>query len=208
MDTNWAAQNLQVIRTLMERTAIYRRALAPVMITLGLIGSLAGGLGWGLELDSTRRFGLFWTAVCGVALTSALLLVRRQALRDAEPFWSLPTRRVSQAVLPPLAAGAVTVAALFLPRWQDSLQAWWLPPLWMILYGCALHAAAFFMPRGMKLFGWLFILAGSGLFLGLSTLGGVPPMRLAHAIMGVAFGGLHLVYGIYLYWTERANPAA
>ncbi len=34
------------------------------------------------------------------ALTASLLLVRRQALKAAEPFWSPPTRRVSQAVLP------------------------------------------------------------------------------------------------------------
>jgi len=41
MDTNWAAENLQVIRTLMERSTLYRRALAPVMLVSGLIGTSA-----------------------------------------------------------------------------------------------------------------------------------------------------------------------
>ena len=31
MEPNWAAEHLQVIRTLMERSALYRRALAPIM---------------------------------------------------------------------------------------------------------------------------------------------------------------------------------
>ncbi|MDB6016752.1 MAG: hypothetical protein JWR19_1241, partial [Pedosphaera sp.] len=31
MKSDWAAEHLQTIRTLMERSAIYRRALAPVM---------------------------------------------------------------------------------------------------------------------------------------------------------------------------------
>ena len=30
MEPNWAGEHLQVIRTLMERSALYRRALAPV----------------------------------------------------------------------------------------------------------------------------------------------------------------------------------
>ena len=36
--TDWAAENLQVIRTLMERSSIYRRALAPLMVVAGLGG--------------------------------------------------------------------------------------------------------------------------------------------------------------------------
>ena len=38
MQTDWAGENLQVIRTLMERASLYRRALAPIMLTLGALG--------------------------------------------------------------------------------------------------------------------------------------------------------------------------
>jgi hypothetical protein len=205
MESHWASEHLQVIRTLMERSAIYRRALAPVTLTTGVIGLLAAGIGWWLGLDSTRAFGLYWGVVSLVTLATAFVLMRRQALRDGEAFWSLPTRRVSQALIPSLFAGWVTLVALFLPRWQDTLQAWWLPPLWMILYGCAIHAAGFFMPRGMKLFGWMFIVAGSGLFLALSIPGGVPALRWCHVLMGATFGGLHVAYGAYLYLTEKGK---
>ncbi len=40
----------------------------------------------------------------------------------------------------------------------------WLPLIWVVLYGCAFHAAGFFMPRGMRLFGWAFVIGGCGLF--------------------------------------------
>ena len=45
MQTDWASENLQVIRTLMERSAVYRRALAPVMGLVGATGIAAGVLG-------------------------------------------------------------------------------------------------------------------------------------------------------------------
>ncbi len=47
MESDWAAEHLQVIRTLMERSAVYRRALAPVMTAAGVLGTLAAGGGPG-----------------------------------------------------------------------------------------------------------------------------------------------------------------
>ena len=82
-------------------------------------------------------------------------------------------------------------------------------PVWGVLYGLALNSAGFFMPRGIKLFGWTFILAGLGLFLvldGFRSWDG--RMYLPHLLMGVLFGLSHLAYGIYLYFTEpRKNES-
>ena len=100
METNWAAEHLQVIRTLMERSAIYRRALAPIMMVTGSLGVCAAVVSCFVNVETNRAFSLFWIAVSLVAGIAAFLLIRRQAVKDAEPFWSSPTRRVSQAVLP------------------------------------------------------------------------------------------------------------
>ena len=82
----------------------------------------------------------------------------------------------------------------------------WLPLGWIVLYGCAIHAAGFFMPRGIKLFGWAFIAGGCALFaLGLPN---VPLPLYAHGVMGLFFGLLHLAYGIYLYFTEKRKNEA
>ena len=40
MESNWAEENLQTIRTLMERSAIYRRCLAPITIYVERLGWL------------------------------------------------------------------------------------------------------------------------------------------------------------------------
>jgi hypothetical protein len=213
MESNWAAEHLQVIRTVMERSALYRRALAPVMIFNGAVGAAAAIGGRLAGIESPQAFILFWAIIGVIALTGSFLLVRRQALKESEPFWSLPTRRVTQAFLPPLTAGfIITLVSFFAVKsapqnFDKVLGMLWLPLAWVVLYGCALHAAGFFMPRGIKLFGWAFVVGGCALFAA-----GIPdwPKRAdyAHGIMGSFFGLLHLAYGTYLYFTEKGKNAA
>src|SRR6266545_2613517 len=113
METNWAAEHLQVIRTLMERSAVYRRALAPIMTFAGLVGFGAAVAGCLLKIDAPGHFVLYWIVIGLVALVGSFWLVRRQALKESEPFWSPPTRRMTQALLPPLTAGFIISVVLF-----------------------------------------------------------------------------------------------
>jgi len=205
MESNWAAEHLQVIRTLMERSAVYRRALAPIMIFNGIVGVAGGVLGTLLKIDSTKGFIGFWSGAGLLALGGSFLLVRRQALKEAEPFWSPPTRRVAQALLAPLFIGSIAgLLGLTCPSW-DFLQPWALPAFWMLLYGCALNAAGFFMHRGIKLLGWLFVFSGCALMAARCFAEGPIAMIQGHRAMGSVFGGLHLAYGIYLYFTEKGR---
>jgi len=205
----WAAENLQVIRTLMERSALYRRALAPVCLAAGTLGTLAGAAGWLADLDSARSFTLLWLAVATITLAACLLIVRRQALHAQEPFWSPPARRVAQAMAPPLLAGLFAGCLVAFPDWRDPLHAWWLPGSWLVLYGCAVHGAGFFMRRSMKLFGAALGLLGAALLVFVNTrshAAGLPSLALAHLVMGALFGGSHLAFGTYLAATESRNP--
>jgi hypothetical protein len=212
-----ASQHLEVIRTLMERSAIYRRALGPNMLMLGVIGILCGIAGYYLPLAGSRRFAIYWLCVSVGALAGSYLNMRAQALRDSEDFWSPPTRRVTQALVPSLFVGAVFGLATAISPWSILLippgllagePAWQLPPVWMLLYGCAIHAAGFFMPRGFKLFGWGYIVAGALVLLFLSRLHAGASLRFAHLLMAIAFGGAHLAYGAYLAITERTRMDA
>lgn len=208
MESQWAVENLQVIRTLMERSALYRRALAPVMLLNGVLGVIAGGIGYYLHMGSLRSFALFWAAVAIVALAGSFALVRKQALRDKETFWTPPTRRVTLAMVPPLATGGLLGALCFASssQFNPALHArlmMILPAAWIILYGCAFHAAGFFMPRGLRLFGWLAMILGL-LFIAWTLW--TDSRGEGSAIMGIYFGGVHLAYGVYLYFTEpRGN---
>src|ERR1043166_1184035 len=140
METNWAAEHLQVIRTLMERSAVYRRALAPVMTFNGAVGTAAAVAGSAFKISAPRAFIFFWACVGAVAMAGSFLLVRRQALKESEPFWSPPTRRITQAMMPPLVAGLIIgVIVLFnVGSAPDNLGPTigmlWLPLSWVVLY--------------------------------------------------------------------------
>ncbi|HEV2329680.1 MAG TPA: hypothetical protein VGY56_12940 [Verrucomicrobiae bacterium] len=186
----------------MERSALYRRALAPIMLFAGTMGILAAGAGIFFHLDSACKFGGLWVGTAVVVVIGALLIARRQALRDHETFWSPPTRRVAQALAPPLAAGLI-LGLLFL---RLDIFGMLLPFIWAFFYGCALHAAGFFMRRGVRWFGWVYIgLAACSL---VAFLMNQPNYFNPHWVMGFFFGVLHLVYGAYLYVTEKGKNAA
>ena len=206
MESHWAAEHLQTIRTLMERSAVYRRALAPIMLFAGSAGVIAAAIGLGFRLESSRAFGGLWLGTAAFVVAGALLIARRQSLKDSEPFWSPPTRRVTQALLPPLTAG-MCLGILFTVMDADSGYNHLLAFLWLLFYGCALHSAGFFMPRGVKWFGWLFIASAAGIMIFLAVTDSDIPFS-THWLMGFFFGALHLAYGVYLYLTEKGKNAA
>src|SRR5687767_1723466 len=137
MDADSANERLQVIRTLMERSAIYRRALAPIMTYLGVLGLLASFIGAFVAVESALRFGLYWMGVSLAGLFGAYILARRQSLKDREPFWSPPTKRVTQALLPSLLVGAVIGMIFTFTLGKQTSFSWALPVSWILLYGCA-----------------------------------------------------------------------
>ena len=189
----------------MERSAVYRRALAPIMLFAGALGVIAAAVGIEWQLNRTRAFDELWLVTAATAVIGVFAIARGQAIHHREPFWSPPTRRVGQALLPALVAGMM-LGLLFL--FSDTMLNLTLPLafFWMLFYGCALHSAGFFMPRGVRLFGWIFII--SAFIWG--ALVSVRPAFIPDAnwIMGFFFGALHLAYGGYLYLTEKGKNAA
>ena len=188
----------------MERSAIYRRALAPIMLFAGSVGVLTMLIGLLFRMDSTRDFCVLWLGAAVIAIAGAFLIARRQALKDHELFWSPPARRVALALSPPLAAGMCLGVLVTV---SGAVMAPLVAFIWILFYGCALHSAGFFMPRGIRLFGCLFIISACCLFSGF-TLGWVKSEPNAHWLMGFFFGVLHLAYGAYLYLSEKGKNAA
>lgn len=205
MNPHWAEENLQTIRTLMERSALYRRALAPIMLFAGVMGTLAAAAGLFFHLNSQRAFHGLWLGTAIVVVIRAFFIARKQAIKDGEELWSLPTRRVAQALAPPLVAGFIAGVMFFwlATYWNAFTEI--SPLIWALLYGCALHSAGFFMSRGVKLFGWIYIVLVPFVVIALVK---IQPIYInPHWIMGFFFGVLHLAYGGYLSFTERKNAA-
>lgn len=208
MQAHEAQRHLQVIRTLMERAVLYRRALAPTALAAGSVGTLAGLIGACCIPGSPAPFVSFWLGAAGVALTLATVIMRRQALREAEPFWSLPTRRVISALWPPLLGGFLAASVLLALPVAGAMAPLILPPIWMGLYGCAMQAAGFFMQRGIRLLGLAFIVIGAiWPLVETLLLPSIPPYKIGHYSMGLMFGLGHLAYGAYLRLTEPKADA-
>jgi hypothetical protein len=204
MNANWAEENLNTIRTLMERTSLYRRALAPISVVAGSLGIIAAGLAQVVGWTGKDYFAGYWMSVAAITGGVILLLMYRQAIKAGEKFWSPPTRRVAQAMLPLLVAGLILGILELgdLPGANpDSIR---LAALWMILYGGALHSAGFFMRRGLKLLGWVYLILGS-LCLFFQESGQIQWLNesRAHLVMGYAFGVNNLAYGLYLRLTSE-----
>ena len=204
MNANWAEENLNTIRTLMERTSLYRRALAPISVVAGSLGIIAAGLAQVVGWTGKDYFAGYWMSVAAITGGVILLLMYRQAIKAGEKFWSPPTRRVAQAMLPLLVAGLILGILELgdLPGANpDSIR---LAALWMILYGGALHSAGFFMRRGLKLLGWVYLILGS-LCLFFQESGQIQWINesRAHLVMGYAFGVNNLAYGLYLRLTSE-----
>jgi hypothetical protein len=119
------------------------------------------------------------------------------------------------ALLAGFALGVIAIAWSERPLTQDAGLQFadvgvrrYLPLIWTILYGCALHAAGFYTTRGMRLFGYVLIAGGCGGLL--VAVRSNPPSFLLNGwfVMGFFFGLLHLAYGVYLYFTEprRTDP--
>lgn len=206
-ESEWATEQLQVIRTLMERSALYRRTLAPVMLFLGILGITAAYAGDKLRhqhFDIMPRFGELWLCTAIAAVAGAFLITRWQALKANESFWSPPLRCVAQAAFPPMLAGLLAgLAITFLGTGNINRLVF----LWILLYGCAMHAAGFYVPRGMRLFGWMYIIAAC-LLLALFNAAPAVAEQNMHWFMGFFFGVLQLAYGIYLFFTEKGSNAA
>jgi hypothetical protein len=212
MNPNWAEENLQTIRTLMERSAVYRRALAPIMTMAGILGLATAATGLLLNLNSARSFGILWLGAATVAIVGTFLIARRQAIVDKEKFWSPPTRQVAQALSLPLATGFIlSLFLVILGRDDDPAMNCISAMIWILFYGLALYSAGVFMPRGIKFLGLIFVVSALFFIVALSenwlpnpVMENINP----HLLMGFFFGVFHLACGTYLYFTEKKNPVA
>lgn len=191
----------------MERSALYRRAVAPLHLLAGGVGIAAAGSAAALGLDSPRSAVFFWLFTGLVVGSCALAVVRRQALSEGEPFWTPPARRVFQAVFPGFAAGALLAVPTLADRPMGQNLADLIPAAWMILYGISMHASGFFLPHGPRRLAWIFLLAGLGLGLAQGFSIWTPRPVDFHWSMGATFGLFHLLSGLGLNLAERQRDA-
>jgi hypothetical protein len=176
-----AQATLRYIRSSMDAAAL---VVTPgsAGIVIGLVGVIAVLLAAG---PWSAHWLAIWIAAAPLAsLMGAMVMARQQRLQGRGLF-GVTVRRFVLCLAPALLAGAVLTAA---DLYDGNLRI--VPGTWLLLYGCAVMAASATTIRLVAWLGGLFVL------LGITAL--LLPMSTHNLILGVGFGGLHLVFGTYL----------
>jgi hypothetical protein len=194
MDARQAAQNLEVIRTLMERTTQYRLLTARAGIAAGTIAGLGALLFVVLDAGDAWHFGIVWSGVFFLSLLATTLGTIFRGRQRGERVWSRQLRAVLFALTPSLFA-ALVLSVYFFAR-GDHLR---LPGVWMLCYGQAALAMSAYAPAPVRWLGiGMLLLACVTLWLGQAW---------AVLMMGLVFGLGHLALGVALLVAERRESA-
>jgi hypothetical protein len=108
--------------------------------------------------------------------------MQRKARAAGLPVWSPPARKFLFSFLPPLVVGA----ALTFVLWQAGLVAV-IPGMWLMLYGTGVITCGAFSVPVVPVMGTCFLAGG--------TLALISPVAWNDAWLGLAFGGLHIIFG-------------
>jgi len=196
MDSVQAARNLELIRTLMERTTQYQLLTARAGLAAGSLAGAGALAFFFLDPGNPWHFGAVWGIVfVGSFLATCIGTVLRSRERG-ERVWSRQARAVLLALTPSLIAALVLSVFFFALGGQEYL---WLPGVWMLCYGQGALATAAYAPRPIRSLGTAALLLG-GLTLWLGP-------GWAVAMMGLVFGLGHIGLGIALLVAERRQRA-
>jgi hypothetical protein len=156
-------------------------------IVMGAIGAVAALLTY---VPAIENYWLaVWLGAACVAFVLGGVLVARQVSQRGGSLISGPFRKFLMCLCPSLLAGAVLTLVLSLAHMRHLI-----PGTWLLLYGCAVIAASTATnSRSLPIvasMGAFFILLGGAAF--------ALPSSSHMLLLGVGFGGLHLVSGILI----------
>ena len=194
MDARQAARNLEVIRTLMERTCHYQLLTARAGLVAGSLAG-AGALTFQfLNPADPWQFGVVWATVFAGSLLAATVSIILRGRERGERVWYRPARAVLLALAPSVFA-AMALSVFFFARGEHL----WLPGVWMLCYGQGALATSAYAPFPIRWLGLAVLLLGSlTLWLGPGW---------AVLMMGLVFGLGHVSLGAALLVAERRQTA-
>jgi hypothetical protein len=200
-----AAEQLRVIRSMMERATIFR-ALSGETALIG--GAISLGVAWISEKREIWDWAGIWLAGLVVVLGFYVFQLFRLKTVHKRPLWSSGLRMALRGALPSLVVGGF-LGLIFVRAGNEEAAA----SMWILHYGLALLALREFAPKSMVWLGWAFVLFG---LLCLATVANIVELErewLLHVnpsrLMAIAFGGFHLVYGGLIVTTgRREEPTA
>ena len=159
-------------------------------IAMGAVGVLTSLL---VSLKPLAEHWLqIWLIAGLVAIAFGTALMVHQVLTRGTALYRGPLRKFLMCLCPPLLVGAVLTWQLWL-RADFTL----IPGIWLLMYGCAVMAASTLTRRALAVMGALLAVLG---VIALRV-----PVNFQNAVLGLGFGGLHLLFGILIGGRSRRS---
>jgi hypothetical protein len=177
-----AVDDLRFIRQTMERSAAFTAVPGWGMVAVGATALPAAWLASRHGYDP--RWLEIWITEAVLAVSVGIVAIQSKAARTGSPWTSGPGRKVALSFAPPVAAAALLTIPLFRAHLGSAL-----PGAWMLLYGVGVINGGAFSVSVVPLMGVCFMALGAvALFL----------PALGNWAMAAAFGGLHILFGIWI----------
>ena len=175
--------NLAFIRETMERAGSFTAVSGWGTVAVGVTAAITAAAATRRAPD-TVWLGI-WLGEALVSVAISAWAMTRKARAARMPLLSGPGQKFAMSFAPPIVVGAVLTAIFF----QAGLIRL-LPGVWMMLYGTAVIAGGAFSVRIVPVMGFCFLVAGIA-----ATM---MPFVWANVVLGLAFGGLHIAFGILI----------
>jgi hypothetical protein len=178
-----AMDNLAFIRNTMEAAGSFTAVSGWGTVAVGIVAIVVAV---GASMAPTRTAGLAtWLVLAMLSPLFMIWAMVRKARNAGMPLLSGPGRKFVLSFSPPMMVGALLTLVLYRAGMLDLI-----PGVWLLLYGTAVVAGGAFSVRIVPVMGMCFMAAGVvSLF---------SPPAWNDWILGAAFGGLHIAFGILI----------
>lgn len=175
-----AEEQLRYIRDAMSRASAYTMIPGWGGVLMGAMALVATAAG--AQVTSERIWLSIWLVTAALALGAGSYMVVRKARKAQAPVFSGAGRRFWISLGTPVAVGGVMTLALYSKGLYELM-----PGIWMLLFGTGVVTGGILSVRIVPLTGVCFLITGSlSLFL---------PLYWGNLLMGLSFGGCHIVFG-------------
>jgi hypothetical protein len=178
-----ASDDLRFIRSTMERAAAFTAVPGWGGVLMGgiaLFAALAAA-----EAVTQRGWLVTWICAALLALLVGATDMANKLRAGGNSLFHGPASRFASALVPPVAAGACLTLGLGRAGLFDVL-----PGAWLLCYGAGVVSAGSLSTLAVRVMGACFMLFGVSALLS--------PPAWGNAWMAAGFGGLHIVFGLWI----------
>jgi len=178
-----AISNLRYIREAMERAGSFTSITGWGGVMVGLTAVVATVIAH--RVPTEHAWMWVWLIEAAIAGTIAGVTMAIKARRANVSFTGAPARRFFVSYFAPVIAGA----ALTIVLWRIGAYSA-LPAAWLLLYGASFVSSGAYSIRVVPFMGVSFMLLG--------LVACFVPFTIGNVLMGVGFGGVHIIFGLLI----------